>query len=343
MAAHPKDELVSPYPYYGGKRPAAGECWSRIPPNINNYVEPFFGSGAMLLSRPEVGKLETVNDIDAMIPNFWRAIKADPDKVAHFADYPVFEVDFHARHAWLLDRLPEISEKAMADMSFYDAEVAGYWVWGIALWIGSGWCDPNIALSRKLPDLYGRGYGRGIRAAGKRPAIKGKGVRRMMDVYGSRKGIRADRKESIQEWFRLLNDRMKDVRVMCGDWKRVLGDSVLGTTRVRNQGMNPCFVFLDAPYPEDGRTKKLYGVDEAQVWWETREWALAHGDDPDLRIALCGYAGENVTMPSSWSEHAWKANGYGNKKNSARERIWFSPHCKPPLKQHSFFAPGGHA
>jgi DNA adenine methylase len=357
MAAHPKDELVSPYPYYGGKQRAVNEVWASVPPDINNYVEPFFGSGAMLLGRPGgAGKLETVNDLDSMIPNFWRAIQKDPDKVAHFADYPVFEVDLHARHAFLLDRVPEVSEKAMADASYYDAEIAGYWVWGIALWIGDGWCDPSVALSRKLPDLYGRGHGRGIRAAGKRPAVKGKGVARqqlptlqgvrrgvtgtprMMDVYGARKGIRADRRESILEWMRALSDRMRDVRVMCGDWKRVLGDSVLGTTETRNQGMNPCFVFLDPPYPKEGRTKKLYSVDDDLVWFEAQAWALERGDDPDLRIVLCGYAGDGVTMPSSWREYRWKANGYGPKKNSARERIWFSPHCAPPLRQTSFLS-----
>jgi hypothetical protein len=66
-----------------------------------------------------------------------------------------------------------------------------------------------------------------------------------------------------------------------------------------------------------------------------REWAIAHGENPKLRIALCGYEGEHA-MPSDWSCLAWKANGgHGNasngrgRANATRERIWFSPHCLP--------------
>jgi hypothetical protein len=57
-----------------------------------------------------------------------------------------------------------------------------------------------------------------------------------------------------------------------------------------------------------------------------------------LRIALCGYEGEH-TMPDSWECIAWKANGgYAtSQENSAKERIWFSPHCISG-KQGSLFA-----
>ncbi len=56
-----------------------------------------------------------------------------------------------------------------------------------------------------------------------------------------------------------------------------------------------------------------------------RDWAVAHGDDPKLRIALCGYEGE-YRMPPNWSVFRWKNTG---NKNGHRERIWFSPHCLP--------------
>ena len=62
-------------------------------------------------------------------------------------------------------------------------------------------------------------------------------------------------------------------------------------------------------------------------------WAIANGDNPLMRIALCGYEGEHV-MPSSWECVPWKATGgYGGQSkdhdnpNAKRERIWFSPHC----------------
>ena len=75
-----------------------------------------------------------------------------------------------------------------------------------------------------------------------------------------------------------------------------------------------------------------------------REWAISHGDDPRLRIALCGYAGEHV-MPNTWTAHAWKAmGGYGSQGdgagriNAAKEVIWFSPHCLPAQRQADLFA-----
>jgi len=82
----------------------------------------------------------------------------------------------------------------------------------------------------------------------------------------------------------------------------------------------------------------LYAEDVGGLSDRVREWALEHGDDPELRIALCGYAGEHK-MPG-WTEHAWKAaRGYAaeNNENRERERIWFSPHCLPIEEQPSLF------
>jgi len=121
------------------------------------------------------------------------------------------------------------------------------------------------------------------------------------------------------------------VRVACGDWKRVLGPSVLGKG-LNVGGRRPCAVFLDPPYVRDGRATNLYLEDEAGVAEAAREWALEHGDDPDLRIALCGYVDERYPMPETWTEYAWKGGrGYAGEENGNRhlERIWFSPHCLP--------------
>lgn len=329
MTLYSHDELQSPYPLYGGKRPVAHLVWEAFgdPPN---YLEPFFGTGAVLLSRPTPGKFETVNDIWPYIPNFWRSVQKDPEAVARHADHPLFEVDLHARHAWLIEKLEPLREAVMSDPDYCDPQIAGYWVWGIALWIGSGWCVPTGNVSHKLPDLYTRGHGRGIRRSGKiqLPAMQGRrGVQRLPNIQGSRRGVHSTRVESLRDWFLALQERLRDVRVICGDWKRIMGPSVTGTTRVRNQGMTPCGVFLDPNYPNDGRTQNLYAHDDGGTWFEVRDWAVEHGDDPDLRIALCGYAGDGVEMPSMWREVAWKANGMGNKLNADRERIWFSPHC----------------
>jgi len=77
--------LRAPFPYFGGKSTVAEIIWQRFG-DVPNYVEPFFGSGAVLLARPHAPKTETINDKDHFVANFWRAVKHDPDAVAHWAD-----------------------------------------------------------------------------------------------------------------------------------------------------------------------------------------------------------------------------------------------------------------
>jgi DNA adenine methylase len=130
--------LRAPFPWFGGKRRVADLVWERFG-DVPNYVEPFAGSLAVLLGRPHEARTETVNDLDCYVANFWRALQAAPDEVAAWADAPVNEADLHARHQWLVDR-EGFRERMKADPDHYDAKVAGWWVWGISQWIGSGWC-----------------------------------------------------------------------------------------------------------------------------------------------------------------------------------------------------------
>lgn len=90
---------------------------------------------------------------------------------------------------------------------------------------------------------------------------------------------------------------------------------------------------MRAPFPWFGeeRDPGLYANDGTDTLSnEVRDWAVAHGHEPKLRIALCGYEGEHA-MPADWECVPWKASGgYGNRtgnKNAERERIWFSPNC----------------
>jgi site-specific DNA-adenine methylase len=75
--------LKAPFPWFGGKSRVAHLVWDRFG-DVANYVEPFFGSGAVLLCRPTSPGIETVNDLDCMVANFWRALQHDPEAVAEF-------------------------------------------------------------------------------------------------------------------------------------------------------------------------------------------------------------------------------------------------------------------
>jgi site-specific DNA-adenine methylase len=78
--------LKALFPWFGGKSRVATEVWQRFG-DVPNYVEPFFGSGAVLLGRLHEPHIETINDKDGFVANFWRATKADPEAVAHYADW----------------------------------------------------------------------------------------------------------------------------------------------------------------------------------------------------------------------------------------------------------------
>ena len=318
--------MKAPFPWFGGKSRVASIVWERFG-NVPNYVEPFFGSGAVLLDRPHEAGIETVNDRDCMVANFWRALQHDPDEVAHYADNPVNEADQHARHLWLVHQ-EDFRERMKTEPDFYDAKIAGYWVWGQCIWIGSGWC------SVELPHLGNAGTG----VHRKRPHLgnAGKGVNRKLPHLGkgrgvNRKSLPSDISQALIEYMRELAARLRRVRVCCGNWDRVLGPSPtfrLGTTGV----------FLDPPYADEAdRQEGLYSADDLTVAHSVREWAIEQGSDHRMRIALCGYEGEHQ-MPGNWECIHWKAlGGYGSQgdgrglENSGRERIWFSPHClRPP-------------
>lgn len=333
----------APFPYFGGKRRVAPVVWRAFGQDVNNYVEPFAGSLAVLLGRPGgAGKIETVNDRDRYLANFWRAVAAEPEDVARFADWPVNEADLHARHKWLVNQA-EFRERMHADPDFFDAKVAGWWVWGICQWIGGGWCvEPNNH-KHQFPKLSvsdgAAGIG-GVRAysAGRRPALSSAGQGVHLPALGNDRGLNGVAATPCLDWFLRLQERLRRVRVACGDWTRVLGPSVLGKGK-NVGGRRPCAVFLDPPYSFELRDPYLYAEDDASISAKVREWALEHGDDPDLRIALCGYSGEHE-MPG-WTEYAWKAaRGYAaqDNDNRERERIWFSPHCLPVDEQPSLFS-----
>jgi len=127
--------LQAPFPWFGGKSRVASLVWSRFG-DVPNFCEPFFGSGAVLLGRPHAPGIETANDKDAFLTNFWRALQHDPEAVATWADWPVVESDLHARHSWLRAQQPTFVPRMEGDPDFYDAKIAGWWVWGMACWIG---------------------------------------------------------------------------------------------------------------------------------------------------------------------------------------------------------------
>lgn len=51
-------------------------------PEHHSYLEPFFGSGAILFNKPR-SNIETINDLDGNVVNLFEWIKKDPERLAH--------------------------------------------------------------------------------------------------------------------------------------------------------------------------------------------------------------------------------------------------------------------
>lgn len=331
-------EFKSPFPYFGGKSSIADMVWSRFG-DTPNYVEPFFGSGAMLLSRPnwspDKGLIETGNDASGFVANFWRAVRNVPDEVAYHADWPSNENDLHARHAWLVGQSDQLVSRLEGDPDFYDTRIAGWWVWGMSCWIGGGFCSGNGPWQRVQDDdgswqlVHLGDAGQGVNRKLVHLGDAGQGVNRKLVHLGDANGNAGTGEQGLYAWMEALSERLARVRVCCGDWSRVCGP-----TPTFKNGLTA--VFLDPPYTADaGRMSNLYEKDCLQVGHAVAAWCKENQDNPLLRIALCGYEGE-YDLPS-WECVAWKANGgYGNQSagtgrdNANKERVWFSPHCLRP-------------
>lgn len=311
--------LKAPMPYFGGKSAVAPLVWQALGDPVN-YVEPFAGSAAVLLARPGgPGKTETINDFDGLLANAWRAMQHDPEGVAEAADWPVNECDLHARHVWLVGQRENITARLMADPEWYDERAAGWWVWGACAWIGSGWCSGKGPWWPVDGELVRGDAGQGINRKMPHVGDAGRGINRAAPAHGHRG-------QFISEWFNRLAVRLRNVRVACGDFERVLGPSV-----THRHGLTG--VFLDPPY--EAGNHDPYASSGAGVAQRALEWCMLNGNHPDLRIVLAGYAGEHDALAMlGWRCVPWKARGgYGSqgegagRENAARERLWLSPGC----------------
>lgn len=143
--------MIEPiFPYFGGKRRAAAQVWTALG-TVDRYIEPFFGSGAVLLGAPVRPKSELVNDLSHHVANLWRSLQQDPEQVWRVASAPCSEVELKARASWLKSWQPP----DFSDLSSCDPYAAGVWLWVSC-----------VAIKSDCSDLHRNGMPRGIKAHG---------------------------------------------------------------------------------------------------------------------------------------------------------------------------------
>jgi len=310
--------LKAPFPYFGGKATVSDIVWQYLG-DVKQYIEPFFGSGAVLLKRPATQHekiYEIVNDKDGHIVNVWRSIIHSPDEVLRYCDNPVSHVDMEARRLQLIDKESDLLENMLKDPEYHDAKLAGYWIYVTSCWIGSGMMT---AKGGEIQD--------GITS--KRPHLTNdKGITSRIPHLANDKGITSHELGGEQDIIHRLQRRLRYVKVVCGDWTRVCGGNW--------QDMNkPVGMVFDPPYGSKKRVKDLYRHDSYDISGAVEEWVLERGANPNYRIIVCGYDDEYGRLVNAgWGVHHWKAKGgYGNlgngdgKSNSHRECLFVSPHC----------------
>jgi DNA adenine methylase len=74
--------LRSPIRWFGGKGRMVAKILPLLPPH-RHYVEPFGGGASILLAKPPCAGVETYNDVDEGLANFFRVL-ANPELFAKF-------------------------------------------------------------------------------------------------------------------------------------------------------------------------------------------------------------------------------------------------------------------
>lgn len=344
------ETLKAPFVYFGGKSTVAPAVWRALG-QPKTYIEPFFGSGAVLLARPGYKPdvhIEDVCDADGFISNIWRAINFHPDETAKWCDWPVNHADLMARRRVLLANEQHLLDNLVKDDMWCDVKLAGYYIWAASCWIGSGLTCPNAiphlghagagvhkqSLTGKRPHLADAGMGVHKQSlTGQRPHLgdAGKGVHKQSLTVDSTQDLGAPYKPGIYAWFRRLSERLRNVRVVCGDWTRVCGGDW-------QDKMGDVGIFFDPPYTDDKRDGGVYHCESQAVELDVAKWCLERGNRPTYRIVLACYSDHQDLIKAGWTVKNWKTGGgYGNtardnkqtqgKENAKRELLYFSPGC----------------
>ncbi len=306
--------LRAPFMYMGGKSRVANVVWSYLG-DVPLYLEPFFGSGAVLLARPNFDPakhVEAVNDINGLLVNAWRAIQHAPDEVARYLDIPASDHEMRARWSWLQARAEAIQQGCISDPDFYDARAAGYWIYCQDVGVYS-------ADHRRAPYFC-------VDASNGAEKILALRVRASSVPSNGTLPLDAPYAPYLYQWMRALCERLRHVRIRCGDW--------LHLVEPRVSDREPVGVFLDPPYSAK-RYRRVYRYDSFEVAHAVREWCLANGGLSRYRIVLAGYVGEHDELVrAGWRMHRWKGsrawnhgNPSPNSVNRLRECLYISPHC----------------
>lgn len=135
----------------------------------------------------------------------------------------------------------------------------------------------------------------------------------------SKENANFDKREMIG-WFQ---ERLQNVKVVSGDWTRVMG----GNWRTARGN---CGVFLDPPSKSKLGDNMDTFTEDYNLTKDVLDWCKENGKDPLYKIAICDYDGKYKEL----EELSWNKFTPQEKVNSIQKVVWFSPAC---VKNFSLF------
>lgn len=244
--------MKTPFPYFGNKGRIAAVIWERFG-NPSYYYEPFGGSMACLLNRPESTtrtRYEHVGDSECMIANFFRAAKfANPVELARLADWPNSQIDLVSRAEYLAKQRGRLHDGLMSDPKWYDIECAAWYAWMM-----------SVKISTHARTL----------------------------VLGRTAGLRR-KNQDLTVYFWELAERLKDVAIYYGDWT-VLANAANQQSKECDCAilLDPPYKYTTGRQAKLYETDSADVAGYVQRWA-----LAVSVIRPKLRIALCGLAGEH--------------------------------------------------
>ncbi|MCR4293667.1 MAG: DNA adenine methylase [Candidatus Kuenenia sp.] len=230
----------------------------------------------------------------------------------------VHNCDLSARKKELIKNEQNLLENLFNNPDWYDAKLAGYWIWAASCWIGSG-----LTRIGQMPHVSKSGMG--VHSVGQMPHVSNGGM-----------GVQEPYNTNIYTWFRQLSERLRYVRVVCGDWTRVCGGNW-------QDDLGICGMFFDPPYGVVDRDTNIYHCDSTDITRDISTWCKERGKISTYRIVIAGYEEHAELLQEGWTSESWSAQGgyanVGKKRvnaNRDREILYYSPYCIK-LKQKALF------
>jgi len=115
--------MKTPISYYGGKQSMLKHILPIIPEHTN-YVEPFFGGGAVFWAKDKVD-VETINDYNGMVINFYEQLKTNFDELKLLIDATPYSREVYKK-AMVIYENPYLFTSVHKSWAFWVGTVQGF-------------------------------------------------------------------------------------------------------------------------------------------------------------------------------------------------------------------------